>query len=275
MENKFAAFVVLHDCFHVARRATGLPPSRILSGRIWYSSQISLHTLPEESTSCITDVAESSTANHVQQTQPNPDPQPSSSAEPEQAERSTPPVGANTESEALDFESKRPPPLRLRTLLDARRARMARRHSISAPAAEPSSDEECITPTTAPRSSLLFGHIRRRSSIGSSTPRSSTPTSPFRSAWPTPAVAFDTPAPSLDYSDSSPDSTGEADSPISRPSTSNDSYDSTRTRTPSVTSFRMLDSVGQSVQPKFDPELAETLFHGSAAQHFLRIFRAE
>ncbi|KZO96347.1 hypothetical protein CALVIDRAFT_113730 [Calocera viscosa TUFC12733] len=270
MENKFLPFEALHDCFHLARRATGLPPSRILSGGVWYSSQASLHTLPEESTSEIeiAPLAETPTHDLVEA---NPDPQTSRSTDSEPPDWSISPVeNIISESDALDFEGKRPPPLRLKNLLDARRSRMVRRHSIAASIPSSPPDEEEGTPTR--RSPLLFTHLRRRSSLGSFNSRCATPTRP---TWGAPSVAFDPPAPSMTYSDSSPDSGAEVDTPISRPSTSTGSY-YTMTRTPSVTSFQVMDSVRQSFQQaKFDPEMAETLFRGATAQHFLRIFRAE
>ncbi|KZT62633.1 hypothetical protein CALCODRAFT_489635 [Calocera cornea HHB12733] len=178
------------------------------------------------------------------------------------------------DSEVLDFEGKRPPPLRLRNLLDARRSRMARRHSICVASPVSPLDEEVSVPSR--KNPLSFGHIRRRSSIGSSTSRGVTSTSSYRPTWGTPSVAFDPPAPpSMTYSDSSPDSGVDVDSPASRPSTSASSYYAP-TRTPSVTSFQIMDSVRQSFQQaKFDPEMAETLFQGTTAQNFLRIFRPE
>ncbi|EJU02588.1 hypothetical protein DACRYDRAFT_21650, partial [Dacryopinax primogenitus] len=42
MENKFRPFISLHDSFHTARRASGLPPSRVLSAGVWEISQTSL-----------------------------------------------------------------------------------------------------------------------------------------------------------------------------------------------------------------------------------------
>jgi len=274
LENKFVAFASLHECFHSARRATGLPPSRILSGGVGLSTPRTLAPLPEESVLDISEQAESSTTHHIDL---DPLDLVSPSSESERVEHSsTPPGHSSSESEALDFESKRPPPLRLRTLLDARRARMGRRHSIHISSQDLPQEEDLLTPTFTRRSHLTITLRRRRSSVGSGMIGSSTPNSSFEAAWPTPAVALDPPAaPSLSYDDSSPDSIGEVHTPTSRPSTSADSYYSTVTRAPSVTSFRILDSVRHSVQAKFDPELAETLFHGSTAQNFLRIFRPE